>query len=350
MVRDNRAPAAHVETPVFTLGIETSCDETAASVVADGNRVLSNVIATQIPIHRRFGGVVPEVASRQHVEALTSVVEEALTEAGIGWQQISHVAVTQGPGLVGALLVGLSYAKALAYSLQVPLVGVNHLEGHIYANFLSFPVELPLVCLVVSGGHTDLIYMERHGQYQRMGRTLDDAAGEAFDKIARALGLPYPGGPAIDRLAPTGSETAYAFPRAWLEADSLDFSFSGLKSAVLNELNSLKQKNLPVPVADIAASFQAAVVDVLVHKAIAAALKKQVPVLYVAGGVAANSALRQKLTSAGAEKGLEVRFPPLVFCTDNAAMIAAAGYRRWLAGDHAELDLNAQANLPLAGW
>lgn len=336
--------------PILTLGIETSCDETSAAVVQAGEVVLSNVISTQIPVHRRYGGVVPEIASRQHVEAIIPVVEEALQQAQVGWSDLSHVAVTAGPGLVGALLVGLSYAKALAYSLSLPLVGVNHLEGHIYANFLAHPVQLPLLCLVVSGGHTDLIYMPEHGRYESLGRTLDDAAGEAFDKIARALGLPYPGGPEIDRLAHLGNETAFDFPRAWLEPDSFDFSFSGLKSSVLNELNRLQQKGSSVPVADVAASFQAAVIDVLVTKAVAAALAKKVSVLYVAGGVAANSSLRQKLTEAAQAHGLEVRFPPLKLCTDNAAMIAAAGYHYWRAGKFAGLNLNATANLPLANW
>mgnify|MGYP000894025608 FL=1 len=331
----------------ITLGIETSCDETSAAVVRAGEQVLSNVISTQIPLHRRYGGVVPEIASRQHVEAIVPVVEEALQQAQIGWSDLSHIAVTAGPGLVGALLVGLSYAKALAYSLKVPLVGVNHLEGHIYANFLAHKVQLPILCLVVSGGHTDLVYMAEHGCYQSLGRTRDDAAGEAFDKIARALGLPYPGGPEIDRVARMGHETAFDFPRAWLEPDSFDFSFSGLKSAVLNELNRLTQKGDPVPLADVAASFQAAVVEVLVTKAIAAALAKQVPVLYVAGGVAANSYLRQKLTEAALANGLEVRFPPIKLCTDNAAMIAAAGFHYWQAGRFANLHLNATPNLPL---
>lgn len=319
-------------------------------MVEAGEKVLANVISTQIPVHRRYGGVVPEIASRQHVEAIIPVVEAALQEAQIGWGDLHHIAVTAGPGLVGALLVGLSYAKALAYSLSLPLVGVNHLEGHIYANFLAHRVQLPLLCLVVSGGHTNLIYMPEHGQYESLGHTLDDAAGEAFDKIARALGLPYPGGPEIDRLAKEGNSKAFDFPRAWLEPDSYDFSFSGLKSAVLNELNRMQQKGCPIPVADVAASFQAAVVEVLVTKAIAAALSKQVPVLYVAGGVAANSCLRDSLTQAAAAHGLEVRFPPLKLCTDNAAMIAAAGYQYWRAGKLAGLDLNAVANLPLVSW
>lgn len=336
--------------PILTLGIETSCDETSVALVEGGTCVLANIIASQIPIHRRYGGVVPEIASRQHVEAIVPVVEEALAVAGVGWEDISHVAVTAGPGLVGALLVGISYAKALAYSLSIPIIGVNHLAGHIYANFIVHPVQIPILCLVVSGGHTDLIYMPEHGVFESLGRTRDDAAGEAFDKIARALGLSYPGGPEIDRIAKEGNAAAFDFPRAWLDADSLDFSFSGLKSSVLNTINNLQQKQLELPVADIAASFQAAVVDVLVAKTIAAAVLKQVPIIYVAGGVAANSYLRQQLLLAAAANGLEVRFPTHVLCTDNAAMIAAAGYYYWRADKFADLSLNARPNLQLKNW
>ncbi len=337
--------------PLLTLGIETSCDETSAAVVLAGKKILANIISTQIPLHRRFGGVVPEIASRQHVKTIVPVVEAALEEAKVSWSDLDHIAVTAGPGLVGALLVGLSYAKALAYSLELPLIGVNHLEGHIYANWLVHDVQFPILCLVVSGGHTDLIYMPQHGQYEYLGRTRDDAAGEAFDKIARALGLPYPGGPEIDRLAQTGDETRYDFPRAWLEPGSFDFSFSGLKSAVLNVINQQRQKKgLALPLADLAASFQAAIVDVLVAKTIDAALMKEVTSIYVAGGVAANRSLRQKLSVAAQTEGLEVCFPPLELCTDNAAMIAAAGFYRWQAGDVANLYLNATPNLPLASW
>lgn len=336
--------------PHYTLGIETSCDETAAAVVQDGKIICSNIISSQIPTHRRYGGVVPEIASRHHVEAIVPVVEEALAIADIGWSDLSSVAVTSGPGLVGALLVGLSYAKALAYSLRLPLVGVNHLEGHIYASLLERDVAFPLLCLVVSGGHTDLIYVEDHGRYQLLGQTRDDAAGEAFDKIARALGLPYPGGPEIEKQARLGDPTAYDFPRAYLEEGSLDFSFSGLKSSVLNTLNRLRQRGCEPVLPDVAASFQAAVVDVLVEKTLSAARKLSVSAIHVAGGVSANGHLRQRLTDAAAALGLKAHFPPLVLCTDNAAMIAAAGYYRWRTGQVAELDLNAVPNLPLVSW
>ena len=336
--------------PPLTLGIETSCDETSAAVVLAGQTVLSNVIATQIPVHRRYGGVVPEIASRQHVETIVPVVEEALAEAGVGWSDLSHIAVTAGPGLVGALLVGLSYAKALAYSLRLPLIGVHHLEGHIYANFLVHDVQFPILCLVVSGGHTDLIYMRQHGHYEVLGQTRDDAAGEAFDKIARTLGLPYPGGPEIDRQATAGNREAFAFPRAFLEEGSYDFSFSGLKSAVQGVIHKLQRHSSDLPVADLAASFQEAVVDVLVSKSISAAVERQVNSLYVAGGVAANQRLRQRLSEAALEAGLQVYFPPLRLCTDNAAMIASAGFYRWQAGQTSGLDLNATPNLPLVNW
>lgn len=339
-----------VPAPKLVLGIETSCDETSAAVVADGRRILSNVISSQIPVHRRYGGVVPEIASRQHVLAITPVVDAALAEAGVALSDLSAVAVTAGPGLVGALLVGLSYAKALAYARRLPLLGVNHLEGHIYANWLAHDVQFPILCLVVSGGHTDLIFLPRHGHYQLLGQTRDDAAGEAFDKVARALGLPYPGGPEIDRQAADGNPQAFAFPRAMLDESSLDFSFSGLKSAVLNTIHHLRQTGEPVPVPDLAASFQEAVVDVLVAKTLAAALQLGVSSIYVAGGVSANQRLRQRLTAAAADRGYSVGFPPLVLCTDNAAMIAAAGYYRWQAGVTSNLYLNATPQLPLSSW
>lgn len=336
--------------PKLILGIETSCDETSAAVVADGRTILANVISSQVPVHRRYGGVVPEIASRQHVLAITPVVDSALAEAGITLSDLSAVAVTSGPGLVGALLVGLSYAKALAYARQLPLVGVNHLEGHIYANWLAHDVQFPILCLVVSGGHTDLIYMPHHGHYQLLGQTRDDAAGEAFDKVARALGLPYPGGPEIDQQAASGNPQAFAFPRATLAEDSLDFSFSGLKSAVLNTVHHLRQTGQSLPVPDLAASFQDAVVDVLVQKTLAAARRLGVHSVYVAGGVSANRRLRQRLTAAAALGGHSVGFPPLTLCTDNAAMIAAAGYYRWQAGVVADLHLNATPQLSLASW
>lgn len=334
----------------LTLGIETSCDETSAAIVQNGTTILSNVISSQVPIHRRFGGVVPEIASRQHVEAIVPVVAEALTEAGVSLADLHSIAVTAGPGLVGALLVGLSYGKALAYGLHLPLLGVHHLEGHIYANFLAHAVRFPILCLVVSGGHTDLILMRGHGQYQLLGQTRDDAAGEAFDKVARALGLPYPGGPEIDRQALQGNAQAYALPRAWLEDGSLDFSFSGLKSAVLNLLNQAGRRGETISVPDLAASFQSAVVDVLVQKTLQAARVQGVTEVYLAGGVSANRQLRQSLIQAAEPAGLTVGFPPLPLCTDNAAMIASAGYFRWRAGVVADLHLNAVPQLPLLSW
>ena len=333
---------------IIILGIETSCDETSAAVVADGRNVLSNIIASQIPVHQKFGGVVPEIASRKHVELITSVIQEALHEARLTTDDLSAVAVTYGPGLVGALLVGVSAAKAIAYTVDIPLVAVNHIESHIYANFLANPVlELPLVCLVVSGGHTDLVYLENHGSFQLVGRTRDDAAGEAFDKVARAAGLGYPGGPLIDRLAVNGSTEAIAFPRVYLECGSLDFSFSGLKSAALNYLNKAEMKGEEINPADLAASFQQAVVDVLSDKALAAAERFGVKTVLLAGGVASNTRLRQELTRKGNSRGINTVYPPPVLCTDNAAMVACAGYYKYLRGDLAPLTLNAVASLKL---
>lgn len=330
------------------LGIETSCDETSAAVVADGRDIISNIIASQIPVHQKYGGVVPEIASRKHVELITSVIQEALNEAKITFTDVTAVAVTYGPGLVGALLVGVSAAKALAYTLDVPLVGVNHIESHIYANFLADPnLEFPLVCLVVSGGHTDLVYIEKHGDFQLVGRTRDDAAGEAFDKVARAAGLGYPGGPLIDRLAERGDPKAIEFPRAYLESDSLDFSFSGLKSAALNYLNKSSMKGQEVNTANLAASFQQAVVDVLTDKVLAAAARFKVTTVLLAGGVASNSGLRQQLTAKANVLGIHVAYPPPVLCTDNAAMVACAGYFKFKRGDLAPLSLNAAAGLKL---
>lgn len=336
--------------PLLILGIETSCDETSAAVVLDGHIVLSNVISSQVPVHRLYGGVVPEIASRQHVEAIVPVVDEALAQAGVSFVDLASVAVTAGPGLVGALLVGLSYAKALAYGLSLPLVGVNHLEGHIYANFLAHDIQFPILCLVVSGGHTDLIYMPKHGVYQLLGQTRDDAAGEAFDKVARALGLPYPGGPEIEQQAIAGNPRAHHFPRSFLETGSLDFSFSGLKSAVLNVIHHASQTGDALSVPNLAASFQEAVVDVLVEKTLIAARRLAVNSIYVAGGVSANQYLRQRLTEKAERLGHYVGFPPLGLCTDNAAMIACAGYFRWQAGALADLYLNARPQLALDSW
>ncbi len=333
---------------IIILGVETSCDETSAAVVADGHEILSNIISSQIPVHRKFGGVVPEIASRKHVELISSVIAEAMEKAGVAYSDLTAVAVTYGPGLVGALLVGVSSAKALAYTLNLPLIGVNHIESHIYANFLANPkLEFPVVCLVVSGGHTDLVFLESHGNYRLLGRTRDDAAGEAFDKVARAMGLGYPGGPLVDKLSVEGNPEEISFPRVLLESDTLDFSFSGLKSSALNYLNKARMKGEEVPQADLAASFQQAVVDVLVHKALAAAKKCNVKTVILAGGVASNSGLRRELSKRALEEGITIGYPPPVLCTDNAAMVACAGYYKFLRGDTAPLTLNAVASLKL---
>ncbi len=334
----------------LTLGIETSCDETSAAVLSEGRRILSNVIATQIPIHQKYGGVVPEIASRNHILSIMPVIDEAIKEAGIGKSDISQIAVTFGPGLAGALLTGVSAAKALAYSLDVPLIGVNHLEGHIFANFLATPdLEPPFMALVVSGGHTSLVRVDDYEKFSLWGETRDDAAGEAFDKVARVMGLAYPGGPSIDRLAKEGDESAIDFPRALMTDGNYDFSFSGLKSAVLNYLNGMKMKNLPINKADVAASFQRAVVEVLVHKAIDGVKKSGLDTLVMAGGVAANSALNKRLLEETSRRGINFYFPGAKLCTDNAAMIACRGYYMSLAGEFADWGLNAVPNLNLIG-
>ncbi len=336
------------------LGIETSCDETAAAVVKDGRTILSNVVASQIEIHRRYGGVFPEVASRQHILAIVPTIERALTEAAVRWEDLDGVAVTYGPGLAGSLLVGLNAAKAIAWARGLPLVGVNHIEAHIYANWLvgNPPEGFPLLCLVVSGGHTSLFLMEGHGRYRELGHTLDDAAGEAFDKVARLLGLEFPGGPAIEREAQRGNPRAFNFPRAWLRG-TYNFSFSGLKTAVLREVRkfdpdaSMKpgRKLSPrVPVADLAASFQEAVVDVLVGKTRQAAEDFGVREVLLAGGVAANGLLRQRMLK---ELAVPVRWPPPHLCTDNAAMVAAAGYFNLRRGRTVSWDLDVVAGLKL---
>lgn len=332
----------------WILGIETSCDETSASVVRDGNYIASNIVASQIPIHRQYGGVVPEVASRQHLEKITYVVDKAVDDAGLGLDDLDGVAVTVGPGLIGALLVGVAAAKAYAYALHVPLIPVHHLEAHLYANFLS-NTELvpPLLCLVVSGGHTSLILLKDHLEYEIMGTTRDDAAGEAFDKVARVLGLPYPGGPALEKLASQGDPQAVRFPRAWLSKDSLEFSFSGLKTAVMNYLRDKQGNEKAVSLPDVAASFQAAVVEVLVVKTMQAAKRSGVRDVCLAGGVAANSILRQQFQREADQEGLRFYFPEKNLCTDNAAMVACAGYFHYLAGEFGTLDQEASANYPL---
>jgi N6-L-threonylcarbamoyladenine synthase len=331
------------------LAIESSCDETSAAVVQNGRKVLSNIIASQIDIHKKFGGVVPEVASRAHVEVISSVVEEALSEAGVQLEDIDAVAVTYGPGLVGALLVGLQYAKGLAYAIKKPLIGVNHIEGHISANFIQYEdLEPPFVCLVVSGGHTYIVYMKDYGEFEIMGQTRDDAAGEAFDKVARAIGLGYPGGPKIDKLSKEGNPDAIKFPRAnFHDPVTLDFSFSGLKSAVLNYLNQMSMKGEEVNKADVAASFQKAVVDYLSDNSMRACKLLDAKKLCIAGGVASNSCLRSKLKDEGRKNGIDILFPHMILCTDNAAMIGSAAYFEFLKGRTAPMNLNAVPNLKL---
>lgn len=332
---------------VYVLGIETSCDETAAAVVKNGREILSNVVASQMESHRRFGGVVPEIASRHHVEQITLVIEEAMQQAGVSFAGLDAVAVTAGPGLVGALLVGVNAAKALAFAHGLPFIGVHHIAGHIYANQLVAEMKFPLLALVVSGGHTELVFMKEHGNFAVIGETRDDAAGEAYDKVARALGLPYPGGPHIDRLAHEG-EPVIDLPRAWLEEGSYDFSFSGLKSAVLNALHNAKQRGEEIDPRQMAASFQASVVDVLVTKTVQAAKEYRVRQVLLAGGVAANRGLRAALQDKMKElPDVELVIPPLSLCTDNAAMIAVAGTVLYQQGKRADLALNANPSLPL---
>lgn len=331
---------------IYILGIETSCDETAAAVVKNGTTIIANVVASQIDSHKRFGGVVPEIASRHHVEQITIVLEETLEQANLTWEQIDGIAVTEGPGLVGALLIGISAAKAIAFAKQKPLIGVQHIAGHIYANRLEKEFEFPLLSLIVSGGHTELVLMKAHGHYELIGQTLDDAAGEAFDKVARMLKLPYPGGPHIDRLAKKGNETI-DFPRAWLAEDSYDFSFSGLKSAVNNYLHNKQQRNENINAEDVAASFQSSVIDVLVEKTYRAAEAYDVKQVIVAGGVAANSGLRQAMEEKFANINKSLLIPPLYLCTDNAAMIAAAGTIAYEKGKRSSWAMNANPSLPL---
>lgn len=333
---------------IITLAIESSCDETACAITINGREVLANIISTQIDIHKKFGGVVPEVASRKHIENIDPVVQEALDTAGLTLTDIDHVAVTYGPGLVGALLVGLSYAKALAFGLGKPLVGVNHIEGHLSANYIEHKdLRPPFITLIVSGGHTHLVEVRDYGKYEILGKTKDDASGEAFDKVARAMNLGYPGGPIVDRLAKRGNPKAIDFPRACIHEEGYDFSFSGLKSSVLNYLNSMKMKNIEIVPEDVCASFQAAVVDVLTDKAIKACKDKGYKTITLSGGVAANSGLRDQMSDLCAKEGIDLRYPPLVLCTDNAAMIACAGYYRYMAGRRDGMFLNAIPNLKI---
>ncbi len=333
---------------VYILAIESSCDETAAAVVKNGRTVLSNIISSQIELHKLYGGVVPEIASRKHIEKINYVVEEALKTAGMNLKDMTAVGVTYGPGLVGALLVGVSAAKAISYGAGLPLIGVHHIEGHISANYIENPdLTPPFLCLVVSGGHTHLVMVNDYGKYEILGRTRDDAAGEAFDKVARAIGLGYPGGPKIDRISKEGNCDAIHFPRAKVNENPYDFSFSGLKSAVLNYLNSCEMKGESVNQADVAASFQKAVTDVLVHHSLEAVKEHQISKFAIAGGVASNSALRAAMESACMEAGIEFFHPSPILCTDNAAMIGTAAYYEYLAGKRDGLGLNAVANLKL---
>lgn len=337
-----------MEKDVYILAIESSCDETAAAVVKNGRCVLSNVISSQIELHKLYGGVVPEIASRKHIEKINQVIEEALEQAGMTLEEMDAIGVTYGPGLVGALLVGVAEAKAIAYAAQKPLVGVHHIEGHISANYIeNLELEPPFICLVVSGGHTHLVAVNDYGKYQIIGRTRDDAAGEAFDKVARAIGLGYPGGPKIDKLSKEGNPQAIRFPKAHIEDGPYDFSFSGVKSAVLNYLNGAKMKGETVVEADVAASFQKAVTDVLVENAMKAVKEFGMKKFAIAGGVASNSTLREAMKKACKKNGVEFYHPSPIFCTDNAAMIGAAAYYEYMAGVRHGWDLNAVPNLKL---
>lgn len=333
---------------VLILAIESSCDETAAAVVKNGREILSNVISSQIALHTLYGGVVPEIASRKHIEKINQVTEQALKDAGVTWDDITAIAVTYGPGLVGALLVGVSFAKSLAFALKKPLIGVHHIEGHISANFIeSKELEPPFMCLVVSGGHSHLVKVKDYGEYEILGRTRDDAAGEAFDKVARAIGLGYPGGPKIDKVSCEGNPNAISFPRAKVADNEYDFSFSGLKSAVLNYLNTCEMKGEPVVQADVAASFQQAVVDVLVSHSMDALKRYDFKKFAIAGGVASNSHLRAAFEEECQKRSIEFFHPAPILCTDNAAMIGAAAYYEYIKGVRHGLDLNAVPNLKL---
>ena len=336
------------EKDVLILAIESSCDETAAAVVKNGREVLSNVISSQIALHTLYGGVVPEIASRKHIEKINQVIQEALDEAHVTLDDIDAIGVTYGPGLVGALLVGVAAAKAISYAKKIPLVGVHHIEGHISANYIeNKDLEPPFLCLVVSGGHTHLVKVADYGKYEILGRTRDDAAGEAFDKVARAIGLGYPGGPKIEKAAREGDPMAIPFPKAKVNDNPYDFSFSGVKSAVLNYINGCKMKNIEIVPEDIAASFQKAVTDVLIAHAMHAAEEFKIDKLAIAGGVASNSVLREGMRAACEKRGISFYHPSPIFCTENAAMIGAAAYYEYLAGTRHGWDLNAVPNLKL---
>ncbi len=337
-----------MEKEILILAVESSCDETAVAVVRNGRDVRSNVISSQIELHKLYGGVVPEIASRKHIEKINQVIEEALAQAEVTLDDIDAIGVTYGPGLVGALLVGVAEAKAIAYAKGLPLVGVHHIEGHISANYIEHPeLEPPFLCLVVSGGHTHLVCVRDYGKYEILGRTRDDAAGEAFDKVARAIGLGYPGGPKIDRLSREGNPDAIFFPRAHIEDAPCDFSFSGVKSAVLNYINGCQMKGETYSQADVAASFQKAVTDVLTEHSMQAVRETGLKKFAIAGGVASNSSLRASLEEACRKEGVRFYYPSPIFCTDNAAMIGAAAYYEYLAGTRHGWDLNAVPNLKL---
>ena len=333
---------------ILILAIESSCDETAAAVVKNGRQVLSNVISSQIDLHKLYGGVVPEIASRKHIEKINQVIEEALENAEVTLDDIDAIGVTYGPGLVGALLVGVAEAKAIAYAKKLPLVGVHHIEGHICANYIQHKdLKPPFISLVVSGGHTFIVHVKDYGIYEVIGQTRDDAAGEAYDKVARALGLGYPGGPKIDKLAKEGNPKAITFPKANFHEETLDFSFSGVKSAVLNYLNKCNMQNIEINKADVAASFQQAVVDVLKDNVLLTCKKKNIDTIAIAGGVASNSTLRETLINEAGKKGIKVLFPTPILCTDNAAMIGSAAYFNFINGKVNDLNLNAKPNLKL---
>ncbi|ATP42033.1 tRNA (adenosine(37)-N6)-threonylcarbamoyltransferase complex transferase subunit TsaD [Solibacillus sp. R5-41] len=333
----------------YILAIETSCDETAVAIIKNGSEIISNVVSSQIESHKRFGGVVPEIASRHHVEQVTIVLEEALKQAEMTPQQLSAVAVTEGPGLVGALLIGINAAKVFAFVHGLPLIGTHHIAGHIYANALVQPMEFPLLALVVSGGHTELVLMKEHGSFEVIGETRDDAAGEAYDKVARVLNMPYPGGPHIDRLAHEATE-AVPFPRVWLEEDSYDFSFSGLKSAVINYKHNMDQRGEEIIPTQVAKGFQDSVVEVLTAKTLRAARQYEVKQVIAAGGVSANKGLRTSLAKVFTEEGIPFYVPPLYLCTDNAAMIGAAAYQMYVAGIRGNLAMNGRPGMELTNW
>lgn len=333
---------------ILILGIESSCDETAAAVVKNGREVLSNIISSQIAIHTQYGGVVPEIASRKHVENINGVIERALAQADVTLDDIDAIAVTYGPGLIGALLVGVAEAKAIAYAKSKPLVGVHHIEGHVCANYIqNKDLEPPFLCMIVSGGHTHLVKVSDYGKYEIIGRTRDDAAGEAFDKVARAIGLGYPGGPKVDKLSKEGNDHAIDFPKAKIEGAPYDFSFSGVKSAVLNYINMHEMKGEKINAADVAASFQRSVVEAIVDRTVHAAKEFDLKKVALAGGVASNSCLRQTMKEECEKNGLGIYYPSPILCTDNAAMIACAGYYEYINGTRHGLDLNAVANLKI---